>query len=364
VLPEQAESRVAAEIVAEDYPGAARESVTVVVDDPSGLDPATVTEVSATLASLENSTGADVVAVSDTTALLEVTHEGAATGEQARGLVSDIRALADGEPTLTGAAGSGSSDALPATTEVLVGGVAAQVEDLLASVGSILPWAIAFVVGVTMLVLFLAFGSLLLPIKAVVMNVLSLAAMFGVVTWVFQDGNGASIFGVTPTGTLEASQLVLMVAIAFGLSTDYEVFLLSRVREVWDRTGDNTRAVATGVQRTGRIITSAALLLVIVIGAFSTSGISFIAMIGVGLGFAIILDATLIRMVLVPSTMALLGRANWWLPEPLGRVWHRLRIRDEDAATLSPPDAGAQLGARSLDQQTGAERADEHASVG
>jgi RND superfamily putative drug exporter len=136
------------------------------------------------------------------------------------------------------------------------------------------------------------------------------------------------------------------------------------VREVWDRTGDNTRAVTTGVQRTGRIITSAALLLVIVIGAFSTSGISFIAMIGVGLGFAIILDATLIRMVLVPSTMALLGRANWWLPGPLERVWQRLRIREDDGPTLSPPDEGVGHSSGSLDERTRAERAAEHAPVG
>lgn len=321
VLPEDAESRVAADIVAGDFPGATQESVTVVVHDPSGLDPAVVSDLGATLAVLENATGVDVVAVSDTTARLNVTHGGAATGDEARGLVADVRDLAAGE-----ASGA----------EVLVTGAAAQVADLLTSIGAILPWAIAFVVGVTMLVLFLAFGSLLLPVKAVLMNVLSLAAMFGVVTWVFQDGNGASLFGVTPTGTLEASQLVLMVAIAFGLSTDYEVFLLSRVREAWDRTGDNAHAVAAGVQTTGRIITSAALLLVIVIGAFSTSGISFIAMIGVGLGFAIVLDATLIRMVLVPSTMALLGRANWWLPGPVERVWQRVRIREHGEAAIVP----------------------------
>lgn len=354
VLPEDAESRIAADVVAENYPGTAPESVLVVIDDPSGLESATVNGMSAALATLANATGTDIVAVSDTTAHLEVTHDGAATGEEARGLVTDIRALAAGETT--GSASSGDATGLlPASADVLVGGAAAQVADLLASIGSILPWAIGLVVGVTMLVLFLAFGSFLLPIKAVLVNVLSLAAMFGVVTWVFQDGNGASLFGVTPTGTLEASQLVLMVAIAFGLSTDYEVFLLSRVREVWDRTGDNTRAVATGVQRTGRIITSAALLLVIVIGAFSTSGISFIAMIGVGLGIAIILDATLIRMVLVPSTMALLGRANWWLPAPVERVWQRLRIREEEDAQAVHGAVG--VGVDSAQASSTAERA-------
>jgi RND superfamily putative drug exporter len=314
VLPEGAEARVASEILAADYPGAADPAVSVVVDAPaSGLDQAELTAYTSELAGLPEATGVEVVAASDSTALIEVSHTGTDVGAQARALVEDIRSL-DG-----GAAAPG---------EVYVGGFAASLEDLLGSIGDTLPAAALFVVAVTMVLLFLAFGSLALPVKAVVMNVLSLAAMFGVVTWIFQDGNGASLFGVTPTGTVEASQLVLMVAIAFGLSMDYEVFLLSRVREEWDRTGDNTRAVATGVQRTGRIITSAALLLVIVIGAFSTSGISFIAMIGVGLAFAIILDATLIRMALVPATMALLGRANWWLPRPVERVWQRLRIRD------------------------------------
>jgi trehalose monomycolate/heme transporter len=121
---------------------------------------------------------------------------------------------------------------------------------------------------------------------------------------------------------------VIMVTIVFGLSMDYEVFLLSRIREEWDRTHDNTRAVAIGLQRTGRIITSAALLLVVVIGAFATSGISFITMIGVGLAFAILLDATVIRGLLVPATMRLLGRANWWAPAPLLRAWERFGIRE------------------------------------
>jgi RND superfamily putative drug exporter len=317
VLPEGAEARVASEILAEDYPGVVDPTVAVVLDaGDAGMDQARLAAYTSELAGLPNATGAQVVAVSDSTALVQVGHTGAAVGGEARGLVSDIRAL------------DGTEGVIGDSVEISVGGLAASLDDLLASVAATLPAAVLFVVVVTMVLLFLAFGSLVLPVKAVVMNVLSLAAMFGVVTWIFQDGNGASLFGVTPTGTVEASQLVLMVAIAFGLSMDYEVFLLSRVREEWDRTGDNTQAVAGGVQRTGGIITSAALLLVIVIGAFSTSGISFIAMIGVGLAVAIILDATLIRMVLVPATMALLGRANWWLPGPLERVWQRLRIRE------------------------------------
>ena len=134
-----------------------------------------------------------------------------------------------------------------------------------------------FAVAVTLVLLFLAFGSVVLPVKAVLMNALSLAAMLGVVVWVFQEGNGAGLFGFTPTGVTEATQPILMVAIAFGLSMDYEVFLLSRMREQWDLTGDNALAVERGLARTGRIITSAALLFVVVVGAFAFSGLSLIA---------------------------------------------------------------------------------------
>ena len=141
------------------------------------------------------------------------------------------------------------------------------------------------------------------------------------------------MLGFTPTGTLEATQPILVLAIAFGLSMDYEVFLLSRIREEWDATGDNNLAVAHGLQRTGGIITSAALLLVIVIGAFSTSGITFIKLIGVGMIVAIIVDATIVRALLVPATMRLLGKANWWAPGPLRRVLRPLRLQ----GGLNPP---------------------------
>jgi uncharacterized membrane protein YdfJ with MMPL/SSD domain len=184
------------------------------------------------------------------------------------------------------------------------------------------------VAGMTMVLLFLAFGSVVLPLKAVAMNIVSIGASFGAVVWVFQDGHLAGLLGFTPTGYLEATQLVLMLAILFGLSTDYEVFLLSRVREEWDRTGDNTAAVSAGLQRTGGIITSAALLLVIVVGGFATGGITFIKMIGVGMIVAILVDATIVRALLVPATMRLLGRANWWAPGPLRRVYTRYGLRE------------------------------------
>ena len=173
----------------------------------------------------------------------------------------------------------------------------------------------AAIIAVVMLVLlFLAFGSLVLPVKAILVNLLSISASFGVITWIFAEGNLEGWLDFTSTGFLDATQPIFMLAILVGLSMDYEVFLLSRVREQWDLTHDNTLSVATGVQRTGRIITSAALLLAVVIGAFSTSGIVFMKMIGIGMLVALLIDATVVRILLVPATMKLLGKWNWWAP--------------------------------------------------
>jgi RND superfamily putative drug exporter len=196
-----------------------------------------------------------------------------------------------------------------------------------------------FVGLVTFILLFLAFGSVVLPLKAIAMNLLSLTASFGALVWIFQQGHLSGLLGFTPTGTIEATQPILMLAIAFGLSLDYEVFLLSRVREQWDQTGDNTGAVATGLQRTGAIITSAALLLAVVIGAFSTSGVTFIKMIGVGMLIMLLLDATVVRGLLVPATMRLLGGYNWWAPKPLARLWQRHGHREhgQPPAPAAPP---------------------------
>ena len=165
------------------------------------------------------------------------------------------------------------------------------------------------------------------------MNMLSLSATFGVLVWGYQEGNLSGLLDFTSTGYLEATQPILIFAMAFGLSMDYEVFLLSRMREEWDRTGDNTLAVTRGLQKTGRIITSAALLFVVVVGAFATSGISFISMIGVGLAVAVIIDATIVRALLVPATMKLLGRWNWYAPAPLARFWSRYGIREDDVTS-------------------------------
>jgi uncharacterized membrane protein YdfJ with MMPL/SSD domain len=181
----------------------------------------------------------------------------------------------------------------------------------------------------TFVLLFLAFGSVVLPIKAIAMNLLSLSAAFGVVVWIFQEGHLSGLLKFVPTGTLDPTMPILMLAILFGLSMDYEVFLLSRIRERYDVTKDNTEAVASGLQRTGGIITSAALLLIIVTGAFSASGITFIKLLGVGMIVALIVDASIVRVLLVPATMRLLGRVNWWAPRPLRRLYARYGIREE-----------------------------------
>jgi trehalose monomycolate/heme transporter len=194
------------------------------------------------------------------------------------------------------------------------------------------------VVLATFVLLFLAFGSVVLPVKAIVMNALSLTATFGAIVWIFQEGHLSGLLNFTPTGTIDPTMPVLMLAIIFGLSMDYEVFLLSQVRERYDLTGDNTAAVAGGLQRTGGIITSLALLLVIVVGAFSASGITFIKLMGVGMIIALVVDATIIRVLLVPATMRLLGRANWWAPGPLRRLYARYGLREEGGL---PPEPAA-----------------------
>ncbi len=225
----------------------------------------------------------------------------------------------------------------PAGADMLVGGRTAADLDLIDSLVAHLPWMALIMALATLILLFLAFGSIVLPIKAVLMNLVSIGASFGVVVWVFQDGHFADFLGFTPTGFIEPSNPILMLAVLFGLATDYEVFLLSRVREEWDRTGDNTASVASGLQHTGRIITAAALLLIVVVAGFASGGIAFIKLIGVGMIVAIIVDATLVRLLLVPATMRLLGRWNWWAPGPLGAVYRRFGIRELDPA----PNAAA-----------------------
>jgi RND superfamily putative drug exporter len=270
-------------------------------------------------------------------ALLQATWSGNSQAPASQDLVQQIRAVDPG-----------------AGATALVGGQTASAVDLVESIGSHLPRMALSVAVVMLVLLFVAFGSVVLPLKAIVMNAVSIAASFGVVTWVFQEGHLSGALGFTSPGYLDATQPILMLAILFGLSMDYEVFLLSRVREEWDVTGDNTHSVAAGLQHSGRIITSAALLLAIVIGGFATSGIVFLKMIGVGMLVAVLLDATVVRGLLVPATMRLLGRANWWAPAPMSRSWERYGHRESVAVQVSAPADPAPAPAESASAHAGA----------
>ncbi len=211
----------------------------------------------------------------------------------------------------------------------LVGGAAGEYSDSQEGIARQLPWALLWVAVATLILLFLFTGSVLLPIKAVVLNVLSLGATMGVITWMFQNGNLQFLTGdYTVTGTLDTSTLVLIAIVTFGLSMDYEVFLLSRVKEEHDAGSDTTDAVALGLQRSGRIISAAAVLLAVVFAAFVTSSVTSIKMLGFGIAFAILLDATVVRGLLVPALMRIAGRFNWWAPAPLVKLHQRIGLSD------------------------------------
>jgi RND superfamily putative drug exporter len=192
-----------------------------------------------------------------------------------------------------------------------------------------LPLAGGIIALVTFVMLFLMFGSIVVPIKAFVLNLLSLTATFGAMVWIFQEGHLSHFLNFTATGMIDTTTPILMFCIAFGLSMDYEVFLLSRVKEEHDRTGDNIASVAVGLERTGRIVTAAAALMAMVFIAFATSKITFIKLFGVGLAMAVLMDATLIRATLVPAFMRLAGEANWWAPAPLRRLYERFGLHHE-----------------------------------
>ncbi len=222
-----------------------------------------------------------------------------AAGEQ---LVKDIRATA-------------------APFDFTVAGESAKLVDTKQAVLSMLPWTLLLIAVATFILLFLMTGSLLVPVKALLLNVLSLTATFGAMVWIFQEGHFADLLGFTPTGSIDIFTPILMFCIAFGLSMDYEVFLLSRIKEEYDLDRDNEHAVRVGLQKTGRIVTAAALLLTIVFVGIATSQVSIVQLFGVGLSLAVLVDAFLIRATLVPAFMRLAGRLNWWSPTWLRR-WH------------------------------------------
>jgi RND superfamily putative drug exporter len=227
---------------------------------------------------------------------------------------------------------------------VQVSGQAAQLVDIKHSLFQKLPLAMAIIAVIMFVVLFLQFGSVIIPIKALILNLLSLTATFGAMVFVFQEGHLSHALSFTATGQIDATTPILMFCVAFGLSMDYEVFLLSRIKEEHDRTGDNELSVAVGLERTGRIVTAAAVLIAVVFMSFATSHITFIKLFGIGLTLAVLMDAFLIRGTLVPAFMRLAGEWNWWAPGPLRRFHDRFGVSehvDLDGPTAPPSVAPA-----------------------
>ena len=216
-----------------------------------------------------------------------------------------------------------------------------------------MPYAIGLTLIASAVVLFLLFGSIAIPIKAVIMTLLSISASFGALVWIFQEGNFSNVLNFTPLGYTVAGNPIIMFSVIFGLSMDYEVLLLSRIQEAYRRTGDNTASVAEGLAKTAGVITGAALIMVSVFAAFALADIITIKSIGVGMAIAVLIDATIIRVLLVPATMRLLGRWNWWAPGPLKRFADRLGFDHvEDEADLpTPGDPGPASKARPDDRR-------------
>ena len=254
--------------------------------------------------------------------LFDVVTGDATNSDEARAIVREIRSLAP-----------------PSGGELLVTGFTAIDVDTVDFITAHTPVAIAFVMVATVIVLFLLLGSVVLPLKAVVMNLLSISASFGALVWVFQDGHLSQQLAFTP-GPVDPSLPVIMFCTLFGLSMDYEVLLLSRIQEEYRRRPDNTHAVAMGLERSGRLITGAAAIMVGVFSAFALADILFIKAIGLGMALAVAIDATLVRALVVPATMRLLGDLNWWAPRPLARLYRRLGF----AETASTPGLAAGAG--------------------
>jgi RND superfamily putative drug exporter len=217
----------------------------------------------------------------------------------------------------------------PPAEGTLIGGQAAIFTDSQNGISENLPAVLGWLILATLIILFLFTGSAILPIKAVILNMLSLGATLGVLVWVFQDGNAMWLVGdFTVTGALDTSTLVLVAIVAFGLSMDYELFLLSRIKEEHENGADTVSSVSSGLQKSGRIITAAAVLIAIVFACFMTSGVTSIKMLGLGIAFAILLDATVVRGLLVPALMRVAGEWNWWAPKPLRKLHSRFGISD------------------------------------
>ena len=304
-LPSSTEARQLYDTVDAHFPPGTGVSPVTVVLKP-GTDPATADRIRAL------SPTAQSRSLPGGTTLVQLQPPGRVDGEEATGLVTRVRDLRGDEP-------------------VQVTGPAARLVDFRAMLSDRAPWAAVTVLAGIFVLLFAFTGSLLIPLRTILTTLLSLGAALGVVVWVFQDGHLAGALGAEGLGALSLTAPPLIVAIAFGLAMDYELFILARMREARQLTGDDREAVVTGLRRSGRVVTCAALLLAVVFGAFMTGGFSPILQIGLGLTLAVLIDATIVRMLLVPATMTLLGRRAWWAPKPLRRAHERFGVSEEAA---------------------------------
>jgi putative drug exporter of the RND superfamily len=318
-LPRSSETRQVAEAIDERFGAVTQEPVWVVAD--ADADAPAIADF---VREVEAVGGVREVEISDRSqggvTAIEVTAEGASNGPISERVVEDVRELS-------------------APFRFDVGGDPAETVDFRDAVRGRLPIAIGIVVIATFVLLFLMTGSVVLPCKALIMNVLSLGATFGALVWVFQDGHLSGLLGFDPPGALDLIMPIIVFVFAFGLSMDYEVFMLSRIKEAYEETGDNDSAVAIGLQRSGKIITSAALLIVIVFAGFVSGEIVAMKQLGLGLALAVIIDATVVRILLVPATMKLMGNWNWWAPKPLARLYEHVGMHE----SLEPHEGSVEI---------------------
>ncbi|WP_078942219.1 MMPL family transporter [Streptomyces californicus] len=321
-LPAGAESRVVQEHIRDGFPGSPGGGLEVLAEGKGS--PADHAELKGRIEKLPGVLRVEGPVAEGSTAYYNVLPEGEAVDEATQQLVRDLRAV----PSAS-------------SLDVSVTGTAAVLVDSKDAIADRLPWALAIIVVVTLLLVFLLTGSVLIPLQAVVLNALSLTAMFGALVWVFQDGNLSGLLGFTSTGDIETTLPVLMFCVAFGLSMDYGVFLISRMKEEYDRTGDHEHSVTFGLRHTGGLITAAAVILAVVMVAIGTSRVTSTKMLGLGIALAVLMDAMVVRGLLVPAVMKLMGRSTWWAPAPL-RAFHRRFGLSEgesaaDAAAASAP---------------------------
>jgi len=322
VLPKETQARQVADALENDFPESGASPIQLAIQAPTDDPRETIADLEGYVADLRDLPNVDSVAspqpLGDDTWRVDVVPAKDTYTEASLDLVRDVRTL-------------------DAPYAVEVGGASAGFVDQQTSLAERIPYALAIVFASTLVLLFLFTGSVVLPIKTLLMNVLTVGATFGILVWIFQGGRLEGLLGYESQGALESTQPVLILIIAFALSTDYGVFLLSRIKEARDSGLDGTEAVAVGVGRTGRIITAAALLFCIAIGAFATSQIVFIKELGVGSALAVIIDATIVRALLVPSLMKLLGGRNWWSPRPLKWLYRRIGL--SEGAPVEPAPA-------------------------